>query len=127
EAHRGSEGPPMRASPSGRRDSNPRPSPWQGDALPAELRPPVRQGSHPGTAAPCHPNGSWDRPLRADDGPRPRDPHLGKVMLCQLSYVRLFAKDHILTRPPRVTRRAPRTGRSERTTGFEPATLTLAR
>ena len=24
---------------SGRRDSNPRPSPWQGDALPAELRP----------------------------------------------------------------------------------------
>ena len=29
-----------RASPSGRRDSNPRPSPWQGDALPAALRPP---------------------------------------------------------------------------------------
>ncbi len=27
------------ASPSGRRDSNPRPSPWQGDALPAALRP----------------------------------------------------------------------------------------
>ena len=26
---------------SGRRDSNPRPSPWQGDALPAELRPHV--------------------------------------------------------------------------------------
>ena len=25
--------------PSGRRDSNPRPSPWQGDALPAALRP----------------------------------------------------------------------------------------
>ena len=24
---------------SGRRDSNPRPSPWQGDALPAELLP----------------------------------------------------------------------------------------
>ena len=28
--------------PSGRRDSNPRPSPWQGDALPAEPRPRVR-------------------------------------------------------------------------------------
>jgi hypothetical protein len=27
------------APPSGRRDSNPRPSPWQGDALPAEPRP----------------------------------------------------------------------------------------
>src|SRR5207302_7791668 len=27
--------------PSGRRDSNPRPSPWQGDALPAALRPRV--------------------------------------------------------------------------------------
>ena len=26
-------------TPSGRRDSNPRPSPWQGDALPAEPRP----------------------------------------------------------------------------------------
>lgn len=30
-----------RASPSGRRDSNPRPSPWQGDALPTEPRPHV--------------------------------------------------------------------------------------
>src|ERR1700734_3340558 len=28
-------------TPSGRRDSNPRPSPWQGDALPAEPRPHV--------------------------------------------------------------------------------------
>ena len=26
---------------SGRRDSNPRPSPWQGDALPTELLPPI--------------------------------------------------------------------------------------
>ena len=31
--------PPARGQ-SGRRDSNPRPSPWQGDALPAELLPP---------------------------------------------------------------------------------------
>ena len=33
------------ASPSGRRDSNPRPSPWQGDALPAEPRPHSPAGS----------------------------------------------------------------------------------
>src|SRR6266496_4042678 len=30
---------PRAVPPSGRRDSNPRPSPWQGDALPAALRP----------------------------------------------------------------------------------------
>ena len=29
------------------------------------------------------------RPLRADDGIRTRDPHLGKVMLYQLSHVRV--------------------------------------
>ena len=33
----------MKAPPSGRRDSNPRPSPWQGDALPAALRPRARR------------------------------------------------------------------------------------
>src|SRR5688572_2252900 len=32
-----------RGPPSGRRDSNPRPSPWQGDALPAALRPRVQR------------------------------------------------------------------------------------
>src|SRR5256886_10744386 len=31
--------------PSGRRDSNPRPSPWQGDALPAALRPHATQAT----------------------------------------------------------------------------------
>jgi hypothetical protein len=36
------------ASPSGRRDSNPRPSPWQGDALPTEPRP---RASHPADGA----------------------------------------------------------------------------
>jgi hypothetical protein len=40
---------------SGRRDSNPRPSPWQGDALPAELRPrqtgTIAQGRPFGAAA----------------------------------------------------------------------------
>ena len=43
----------VRPAPSGRRDSNPRPSPWQGDALPTEPRPhalrvilrPVRRGT----------------------------------------------------------------------------------
>jgi len=30
---------PNRGTSSGRRDSNPRPSPWQGDALPTEPRP----------------------------------------------------------------------------------------
>ena len=42
----------VKASPSGRRDSNPRPSPWQGDALPAALRPhvvrPDRRSGVPG-------------------------------------------------------------------------------
>ncbi len=32
------------------------------------------------------------RRLRADDGIRTRDPHLGKVMLYQLSHVRMPAK-----------------------------------
>ena len=41
------------APPSGRRDSNPRPSPWQGDALPAEPRP--RDRSSARWAEPCRP------------------------------------------------------------------------
>src|SRR5690554_2633671 len=36
---------------SGRRDSNPRPSPWQGDALPAEPRPRCSGGVFPSGAA----------------------------------------------------------------------------
>ena len=39
------------APPSGRRDSNPRPSPWQGDALPAEPRPHATPGDSPGRSA----------------------------------------------------------------------------
>jgi hypothetical protein len=35
------------APPSGRRDSNPRPSPWQGDALPTEPRPRSGPGTGP--------------------------------------------------------------------------------
>src|SRR5699024_2489445 len=33
----------------------------------------------------------WGRRLRADDGTRTRDPHLGKVMLYQLSHIRMSA------------------------------------
>ena len=33
------------------------------------------------------------RRLRADDGIRTRDPHLGKVMLYQLSHVRVPARE----------------------------------
>ena len=49
------------ASPSGRRDSNPRPSPWQGDALPAEPRPhaarvpPAWPPDHSGAASEHYP------------------------------------------------------------------------
>ena len=42
---------------------------------------------------PTH-HAQWDRVdsrLRADDGTRTRDPHLGKVMLYQLSHVRMLA------------------------------------
>ena len=35
------------------------------------------------------PHENLSRPLRADDGIRTRDPHLGKVMRYQLRYVRL--------------------------------------
>ena len=34
------------------------------------------------------------RRLRADDGIRTRDPHLGKVMLYQLSHVRMLVHSH---------------------------------
>ena len=68
---------------SGRRDLNPLPPPWEGGALPGELRPQA-----------CAP------PVRlfvrglvlgggADDGSRTRDLHLGKVTLYQLSYIRM--------------------------------------
>ena len=41
----------VRPSPSGRRDSNPRPSPWQGDALPTEPRPRSDLGVAPAPSA----------------------------------------------------------------------------
>ena len=39
-------------------------------------------------ALPVTAPGAWGSCLRADDGIRTRDPHLGKVMLYQLSHVR---------------------------------------
>ena len=56
-----------------KRDSNPRPRPWQGRALPPELFSHILKD------------------LRAKNGTRTRDPDLGKVVLYQLSYFRNFA------------------------------------
>ena len=53
---------------SGKRDSNSRPRPWQGRALPTELLP----------------------RKRAENETRTRDPDLGKVVLYQLSYFRMM-------------------------------------
>src|SRR4051794_30926136 len=52
---------------SGRRDSNPRPSPWQGDALPAEPRPRARETSQSGS----HDSRSlWHDPVMSAPDPR---------------------------------------------------------
>jgi hypothetical protein len=51
---------PVRPSPSGRRDSNPRPSPWQGDALPTEPRP--HHKSRSGVKCECNLNPAADKP-----------------------------------------------------------------
>ena len=56
---------------SGKRDSNSRPRPWQGRALPTELFPQFFAFSG------------------AENETRTRDPDLGKVVLYQLSYFRL--------------------------------------
>ena len=75
-----------------------RPLPCQGSALPLRQPPEVETGFEPvytdlqSAASPLgHSTGSVDRSkdlLRADDGTRTRDPHLGKVMLYQLSHIR---------------------------------------
>ena len=76
-----------------------RPLPCQGSALPLRQPPEVETGFEPvytdlqSAASPLgHSTGSVDRSkdlLRADDGTRTRDPHLGKVMLYQLSHIRV--------------------------------------
>ena len=50
-------------------------------------------GSEQVPREPCGPSAACYgvRRLRADDGIRTRDPHLGKVMLYQLSHVRVTA------------------------------------
>ena len=59
---------------SGKRDSDPRPPPWQGGALPLSYF-----------------RNCVKKLRRAENGARTRDPDLGKVVLYQLSYFRLSA------------------------------------
>ena len=83
---------------------NRRPLPCQGSALPLRQPPEVETGFEPvytdlqSVASPLGhsttdggppPRGLRERLLRADDEIRTRDPHLGKVMLYQLSHVRM--------------------------------------
>ena len=84
---------------------NRRPLPCQGSALPLRQPPEVETGFEPvytdlqSVASPLGhstwmellaPQAGWESlVLRADDEIRTRDPHLGKVMLYQLSHVRI--------------------------------------
>ena len=90
-----------------KRDSNPRPRPWQGRALPTELF------SHIVKRQPLSDLSTF----RAKNGTRTRDPDLGKVVLYQLSYFRISSSGN----------RYPTYQHFERKTGLEPATPTLAR
>ncbi len=62
-----------------KRDSNPRPQPWQGCALPTELFSPFKIS--------IYSSGTLSK-SRAKNGTRTRDPNLGKLVLYQLSYFR---------------------------------------
>ncbi len=123
---------------SGKRDSNSRPQPWQGCALPTELFP-----QHEILFLLCY--------SRAENETRTRDPNLGKVVLYQLSYFRnknTGERDDAITsmlvprtglEPARLSTYAPETYAStipppghcfrleERKTRLELATPTLAR
>ena len=69
-----------------------RPLPCQGSALPLRQPPEVETGFEPvytDLQSVASPLGHSTVLLRADDGIRTRDPHLGKVMLYQLSHVRV--------------------------------------
>ena len=68
---------------SGKRGSNSRPQPWQGCALPTELFPRFIYASF------CKLKFKISK--RAENEARTRDPNLGKVVLYQLSYFRVFA------------------------------------
>ena len=65
-----------------KRDSNPRPRPWQGRALPTELFSRMR-------ISVIHCQYFIVLSLGAKNGTRTRDPDLGKVVLYQLSYFRV--------------------------------------
>ena len=95
---------------SGKRDSNPRPRPWQGRALPTELFPQnvfiyvlkmrfelTRRNRHYPLKVACLPISPPEH-LRAENGTRTRDPDLGKVVLYQLSYFRKSALLYVLER-----------------------------
>ena len=98
--------PPTRVSRWAMPGLNWRPLPCQGSALPLRQPPEVETGFEPvytdlqsvasplghSTAWITLPGWSWERILRADDEIRTRDPHLGKVMLYQLSHVRMLLR-----------------------------------
>ena len=73
--------PPPGQKESERRDSDPRPRPWQGRALPTELLSQSKYCFQYRTIVKFKER--W-----AKDGTRTRDPDLGKVVLYQLSYFR---------------------------------------
>ena len=78
---------------SGRRDSNPRPSPWQGDALPTEPLPPARFRP---------PNGG------AESQNRTGDTAIFSRVLYQLSYLGPMANQALAARRRREDYHAPR-------------------
>ena len=91
---------------SGQRDSNPRPSPWQGDALPAEPCPHI-----------------WFSKVGGDA--RIRTGGEGFAGLCLTTWPRRHPG--VLSYKELVSYPTSSSKTMERTTGFEPATLTLAR
>ena len=85
---------------SGRRDSNPRPSPWQGDALPTEPLPPARFRP---------PNGG------AESQNRTGDTAIFSRVLYQLSYLGPMANQALAARRRREDYHAPRSASKPRT------------
>src|SRR5437667_12841039 len=82
-------GPAVRPGESGKRDSNPRPQPWQGCALPTELFPRTRVQSNRRTPVWTRRLGAWaSRRLAFSGGEGDRTPDLVNAIhaLSQLSY-----------------------------------------
>ena len=96
---------------SGKRDSNSRPQPWQGCALPTELFPQIFSAHDKNRTCTSLNTRTWNERVyhsatwalssvlkerlvccrRAENETRTRDPNLGKVVLYQLSYFRIFS------------------------------------